>query len=210
MSNQNYRDDKWKRELTRIIEETLITQGALNLDDFKDRQKLTKKILKISKNANWEIVIDHTDDILNEAKRFASKGDINNTKLFFTLFFEHTINNIILHRLYKKVNKKTINNILRNVNINSKLTWLLEILGLPKISNNHIPVVIKLFEDRNAYVHYKYNISEIETAESLKKAEISGNLKQILNAVTYFKKYQSGIIFNRKKIKINKLLNKTK
>ena len=56
----------------------------------------------------------------------------------------------------KKINKKTEGEIIRGVSFIGKCTWLLTIFGLPVLKQNYLISIMKIAEERNSYMHYKW------------------------------------------------------
>jgi hypothetical protein len=103
-----------------------------------------------------------------------------------------------------KINSKITNDIIRSVNFIGKLTWLPAILRLPLIRETHKKIILKLADDRNAYVHYKHN----PDPEDLQDNKINAEFIQIEKSITYFKKYVARILFNGEKGKLENQLNR--
>ena len=195
---------------------SLYKSGEITIEDFDDTAKLKKKLLKLNSKTEYKIVVSHTEDLLKTAREFRDKDDSNKAKLFYATYFEHELNDLIIELTQKKnIDKKTTTDIIKSVTIIGKLTWLLSILGATKFSEIHKNIILKIADERNAFVHYKYNpenddfkTTSQEKDNNLKKIE---GFKKIENAITYLKKYKSRILFNGNKTHIeNKLKAKNK
>nr|WP_315175985.1 hypothetical protein [uncultured Flavobacterium sp.] len=140
------------------IVKTLLIQGELAIEDFENKKTLYKKVLKLNEKVNYKVVIDHKTDIIETAREFLAKKKYNFARLLYATYFEHEINDLILElSQIKGLDKKTINEIIKSVNIIGKYSWLIIVLGAPKFSENHKKIIQKVSEERNAFVHYKYN-----------------------------------------------------
>lgn len=195
---------------------SLYKSGEITTEDFDDTAKLKKKLLKLNSKTEYKIVVSHTEDLLKTAREFRDKDDSNKAKLFYATYFEHELNDLIIELTQKKnIDKKTTTDIIKSVTIIGKLTWLLSILGATKFSEIHKNIILKIADERNAFVYYKYNpenndfkTTSQEKDNNLKKIE---GFKKIENAITYLKKYKSRILFNGNKTHIeNKLKAKNK
>jgi hypothetical protein len=206
--SQSTVDKKLSKKVLDSIFRTLIKDGTLTVDDFKDKNKLGKKLLAINKKTEWGIIVDHTDSLLTTAKMFSDKGDLNKAKLFYATFIEHELNRIVVELCRrKKIDKKSTNEIIKSTTMIGKLTWLPLLLDIPQVLDKHKNILLKLSDDRNAYVHYKHNalpdsIDEDDEQKSLNE------MKNILQSIAYFKKYSSRILFHSKKTHVDKLLRK--
>jgi hypothetical protein len=188
---------------------SLLKQGEITLDDFNDKEKLNKKLLKLNDKADFKIVIDHKTDLLETARYFLKQKEYNKSKLFYATYFEHEINGLIIELCEKKkIEKKTINDIIKSVTIIGKFTWLPLILGATKVSEVHKNIILRTADERNAYVHYKYNPGEDENENEEKESKIIKEFQRIESTITYIKKYKSRNIFNGNKTRIENLIRK--
>lgn len=180
----------------------LLDKGDLNLTD----KEFTKKFLHIFKNEPWAIVIDHRDDIAQQADSFLASGQHNYAALFYAMFFEHSLNNIISEQCIKrKIDEKTAIEVIRCTDIHAKLTWLPKLLGLPKFNENHIKIIKRVSEDRNAFVHYKWKAESDEPTDPNKETEeFRKYFKQVKGTVKYVRQFNSRLMFNGLKKKIDK------
>ncbi len=211
----NDKEIKEKEEsLSKIIIESVIQSlfkdGTFTLSDLEDKNKFWKKFKDINKKAEYQIIIDHTDSLISSARQFNEADDFNKAKVFYATYFEHQLNGLINKLCQRKsIDKKEINNIIRSINIIGKLTWLPLILEIPKISIKHKNVILKLAEDRNAFIHYKHN-PEPDEQNANHKEKQQDDIKQIERTIIYFKKYTSRILYKNQKTQINKKLKREK
>lgn len=183
----------------------LFRDGYITKEDLNEKDKIWKKLLSITKSNEWEITIDHTEDILTTAKMFSEKKDFDKAKLFYATYFEHQMNKlIVVHCTKLKIKKKIINEIIKGIPTIGKWTFLPFLLGIPEIMEKHRKVIINLSNDRNAYVHYKYNA--MPEIEPLLKEKDSIEIKEILKSITYFKRYSSKLLFGEQKKHIEKFI----
>ncbi|MBL8004742.1 MAG: hypothetical protein JNL36_06575 [Candidatus Kapabacteria bacterium] len=204
--------EKDYRKLIRGIMESAIhtwfKAGIITIEDFKNPHELFKKIGQINNDSKINIVVTHTDDLLLSAREFREESRKNNAKLFYAIFFEHLINGFIDEVCNRKsIDKKAINDIIKSLKMEAKITWLLTLLELPPITSHHKKTLLKLNEDRNSYVHYKYN-PEPDEFDKNKDLKIEEEFRQIEKTVTYFKKYVSKLLYNNSKTQIDKHLKK--
>jgi hypothetical protein len=89
------------------------------------------------------------------------------------------------------------------------LTWLPLVLGIPQVNVTHKNIILKLADDRNAYIHYKHN-PQPDDSDANKEQKEQEEIKKIEKTITYFKKYVSRILYNKQKTHIDKKLKKRK
>lgn len=190
---------------------SLIKNGDITIEEFNDKAKLQKKLLKLNNKTDYKITIDHKEDLIETARYFFNKKDFNKSKLFYATYFEHEINDLIIELCEKKkIEKKTINDIIKSVNIIGKFTWLLLILDASKVSEIHKNVILKTADERNSFVHYKYN-PEQENLKDIAKLKVTetkiiDEFIKIEKTITYIKKYKSKNLFNGNKLRLEKII----
>jgi hypothetical protein len=200
--------EKLSTSVFNSIVHSLFRDGTLTLADFEDEEKFKKKLLSINAKADYKIIIDHSESLIATARQFNKTGKIENAKLFYATFFEHELNGIILELCQKKsIDKKTINDIIKSVNLIGKLTWLPLVLGIPQVTVAHKNTILKLADDRNAYIHYKHNPQPDESDANNEQKE-QEEIKKIEKTITYFKKYVSRILYNKQKTHLDKKLKR--
>ena len=186
----------------------MLAKGLISEEDLTDKSHLLEKMRELIKDANFTIIIDHRESILNTAEEFFINEKYDFSIIFFAMYFEHAINNLITHALEKKkTSKKTKMELIRAVNIVGKFSWLLEVLDLPAFNSKHKTTIINASNERNAFIHYKWN-SAPDISIDKEKEGIINLIEQIRKSVTYFKKYESRVLYNNKKGKLNSVLKK--
>ena len=113
------------------------------------------------------------------------------------------MNYIIQSACYNsEIDRKTTTEIIRNVNIGGKSTWLIKLLGLRPINEKHIKTILKTAELRNAYIHYKWK------PDNSKGKDENEHLKNVKEMVKYLRTYETKIEFQGKKNIINNTINR--
>lgn len=189
------------KNIVKSLMESMYQTGEITDEDFKDFRKLTIKLLAFTKKKQLGMVVDHREDIVETARKYKKEKDYDYATLFYSIYFEHTLNSIIERVCTRnKLDKKTINEILKNVSIEGKLSWLPCLLKIPNINITHKNLIKKNADNRNAFVHYKFNAGhgdpKIENQEEQNRIATINNLEK---TVTYLKKYESRIIYNNNK-----------
>ena len=200
---------KYKSSLDSIAKNIIrsyFVNGDLTDADLKLPQNdFFQKVRQVTEKSNFQfLTIDHRDSILEKAYDFFETKEYNLGKVFLAMFFEHSLNSIIDHACFKrKISEKVKIEIIKNVNLNGKLTWLLQLLGLPIFNDNHKKVIIKIADDRNAFIHYKWKPVNMD-----ERNQETDELKKIKLAVRYMKKYETTILFQNNKQKLERKLTK--
>lgn len=186
-----------------VARDALLT-GRVIGKEFDDREALIRKIIKwLPKNFdNFKVVVMHGDSILKEAVKY-SPINIQFSKIFYAMYFEHELNHIIYIQCKKRKLEKHVGTIIRHLGNSEKMGWLLSLLGLPNFSKKYVVVITRLLEDRNAFVHYKWTPTSIDKDE---RASWLVEEPEIKKAITYVRKYSSNIEFGGNKKKLKNLL----
>lgn len=155
-----------------------------------------------------KFVLDHRETISNYALSFSKTHEYDLAIMFYTMFFEHSINAIILHALHERhFSRQTEFEILRSVGIQQKFTWLIQLLDLPKFNENHRKVILAGAEKRNAFVHYKFPAApddvRDEALEELNEKKLAESLSK---TAAYMKRYESRVLYSGIKGKLRKSL----
>jgi hypothetical protein len=172
--------------------------------------KVKSYINKNKGNIDWQIIIDHRETIIEYAETAYKKENIELSIALYGTIIEHTLNRIIHLRCFeKKIDGKIQTEIIRNINIIGKCTWLLSLLDLPVLNEVHVKTIMLISEERNSYLHYKWKPEKDtdkvrdynkEETEEIKK------MKAIKSLLKYLKNYETKLEFKGNKSKIKKIV----
>jgi hypothetical protein len=137
----------------------LYASGSLTDNDIRNEDSLLKATDKIIKKLKITgIVYDHTGTLVSQAEYFYSNSRYDYSRIFYATFFEHCTNQIVeLYCRNNKLNDNTRIEIIKSVNIYGKLTWFLELTDLPHFNKKYIKIIKNLADERNAFIHFKWN-----------------------------------------------------
>lgn len=202
-------ENKLTKELVKSIIQSLYATEVLSDEDLKDNKSLANAFKNIFKDGDISVIIDHRGGILEQAKKYQKLGSYEFSRIFYATYFEHSINSIIENYCSRrKISLNSQTEIIKNVNLWGKLTWMLEILNLPKFNKVHLKTIKILADNRNAFIHYKWKPSDEFDKNFDREIEnkiILSEFEQIQKAVIYFKKYEAKVMFNGKKKILQKL-----
>ncbi|MBY6069879.1 hypothetical protein KUV35_01110 [Marinobacter salsuginis] len=190
----------------RKIYEGLLASGDLTAEDLEDGETLRSKVLSLLDGPEIQFSIDHRDKLLPNAEQFANEGSFELALMFYATYYEHTINGIIgttVHRLDLSAN--VTKGMLRTVNLEGKLTWVLEVLGLPIFNANYLKTIKKVSEARNAFIHYKWQPTpgDIKSSSEHKLGELAVDASKAAN---YFKKFEARCLFKGNKGRLHRAI----
>ena len=193
--------DSMSKGVVKSIVESMYQLGEITDEDLLDWTKLKKKMLALTKKVQFGIVLDHRDNIIETARKYKKEKKHEYAILFYAIFFEHTLNSIIERVCARnKINKKTTNDIIKSVSIDGKLNWLPQLLKIPEINNVHKGLIKKNADERNAFVHYKFNPGHDDPkVEDQEEKNRIANLDKLEKTVAYIKQYESRVTYDNKK-----------
>lgn len=193
---------------------SLHRDGIISTDDLSDKIKVTEKIKKYmakhKDNLIFDIIIDHRETLLNVAEKESKDGHFELAVSLYATFVEHTLNRIIhLTCLLRKIDAKTQTEIIRNVNMIGKCSWLMVLLNLPAFRKEYVSTILMIAEERNSFMHYKWkperDTDKVPEPEK-KEKENQEKINKIKALLKYLKTYETRLEFRGKKRQINKAI----
>lgn len=185
------------KELFEQLSETFYIQGKIQLEDFSDKEKLRKKIIKLLPKDDNHIIfkISHQSIILKNAKQYAEKEEYEFAYTLYAIYFEHFINEIIdIWSERNSIDFKTSSSLIRRLGLEDKYTWLLKILHLPNFMEKHAKNISLIAEKRNSFIHYKYPGVSGDKDDDAEK-EWKMNISKLTKAISYTKMYRKRVIY---------------
>lgn len=200
-------DKKLAESVAKSVIHSFFKDGLLTQNDIKDKPTLSRKVGRLLKSQTvFDVVIDHTNTLLSSAQEYARKGNYDYAKIFYSLFFEHSTNGLISYECRKrKISKESTNEILR-LGLEHKLTWLFELLKLPKYKSGNLTLIKKLSDERNAFVHYKFKPRPLDADTSIEETKNVKQIKDVSQCVKYHKVYISKVLYSGNKKRLSKLI----
>lgn len=181
----------------------LINIGVVN-PKGKTGDQIVDEVGKYVENhvAELQLIVDHTDDIVRQARVYQKFNKKELACLFYALYIEHRLNEIVSHLASRrKLPVKDIEALTRETSYKAKCSWLLHILGGKPVHILHLNRINKLMELRNSFVHYKWRPMS-EQMES----ETKSVLENIDKTIKYLSYYRSNHLDLASKQKIRKVL----
>lgn len=193
--------------LLKYFTRSLYLQGVINEEQVSDPELVYGKILESYAEAGgFLFVTDHRDDLLKHATYFSDIGNKSLSIVMYAMYFEHAINSVVVIALKRiGINTKMKNEILKSASLDAKLSWVLELIGLPKFNDGHRKFILSLASERNALVHYKFNAVNLDEMTDTSSDKMLVDVKR---SVRYMKSYSSRVEYNGKKQAIDRRLSK--
>jgi hypothetical protein len=190
-----------EKEFAYVMIENMINHyvaiGMISEEEYNDKDKAYAKVISFLQDESIgnNFVIDSRDELLKTAEEFIIKKEYHNAIVFYAMYLEHWINNLIdILCAKRKMSRKSIKEILKNVNIIAKYTWILELLEQPAIADADITLIRKTSEERNSYIHYKYNTVVISLHDKIEETKSEqdeeSKISEIRNLVKRLQEYE--------------------
>jgi hypothetical protein len=138
--------------------------------------------------AELALVMSHQDRLLEHARLHRRQGNSEIACLFYATWFEHWINSVLI-RSRCHLTEDDKKQMLRDVPIRGKLSWLLGALGYPRIPSVHADRVMRIGEIRNGFVHYKWLPKEKEQ-EVEERKRVEDCLNGVEQTIRYFLRFE--------------------
>ena len=191
---------KLQRLLFRDILLHAVGIGQLDLAEKSDEEALAaanayvRAALEQMSSPEWKSswILDHRPGLLERARTFAEEGDVEIAALCYATWVEHWANNLVLAILQRrKLDPKVCEQIVRDTNLKPKLSWLLQLLGLPPLAAEDRIACERIAEFRNGFVHYKW---KAKPGDELLAADLRAALDAISAAVPRLLGYESMVL----------------
>lgn len=198
---------KLAESTTICLIETAIVHGKMTIEEFANKplgeiKDILLETIKdcTNKNDEFNSTVVYTEDIAKEAKILQKKQNYRLAMVLYATAIEHHLNDIIQKTLItKNFYLNEIENIMR-LDIEAKRTWLLPLLGLPRLSKNCSKYIKVIADKRNEFVHYKYK-GAFEKDIKNKTKEYEDMCKTAVSTISYIKRYKTQNLITHSKIK---------
>ena len=185
--------------INKIIE-SLVKGDTIDIKD-KNRNEIIMEIYNIIDDLEFISVIDYRDSILDEARKYYSEEKLELSYLLYATWFEHWINGVIsILGLRRNFNEKDVNDMIRNISLKGKYTWLLQLFEVEELDDNHLNLIFSVLRLRNSFVHYNRN--EKDRKISIKENNI---MEKIEKVVRYLEEIEDKVVYKGNKEKLNNL-----
>ncbi len=197
------------REIFATIYEGLLADGHINPDGKTEAQimaEVRNAALKWSKHRPMLVATDFRNSLLSKARSLKQQKNYHEASLYYATWFEHWINGVLLRKL-KLLDVKEANQMIRDVSLRGKYTWLLALIHERRIRRNHLISILRVCDLRNEFVHYKYKLVDVDridsdrSHEALRAAEAAVRYLLSFEERHFFKGSARGLL---KKLRITK------
>ncbi|MEW9872569.1 hypothetical protein [Arthrobacter sp. HS15c] len=178
-----------------LVADGLIDPSGLSKYEYKAAALAALRRLK-SEGAEFYLIVDHKDSVLEQAKEFAEAGKADFAIMFYAMWIEHWLNGMYVWKSTSRgAPQEEVVGQLRNSSMKQKLTSKWNTAFGDELPANWVHLMLDIAGHRNDYVHYKWRVQgEFEELskmkdmkiELLRKAEwIVGELESLEHQMVY-------------------------
>ncbi|PPG02674.1 hypothetical protein C5E06_09480 [Pseudoclavibacter sp. RFBI5] len=167
------------------IARSMVIQGEVDLDavsgqDLLDLAKRRLVELVRSGDVDFTMILDHTENILTDARTHAENGKDEYAFVFYALYYEHILNRAIRERAIQLdlSEKEGLELMRRGMPEKLGLTW--KLLFGAKFPEELRADILATSRRRNSFIHYKWHADP--TLESNLEAEEARRSKSLAAA----------------------------
>jgi len=156
--------DQIGRQVIASLYEALIADGHIHPEGKSEDQiiaEVRKAARKWSNRRPMLVGVDFRSDLLTQARRLRRRGKLHEAILYYATWFEHWINRVLTRNL-RSLNDREARQMLRDVSLRGKFTWLLGLVHGKQIPERHIRAILRVSDVRNEFVHYKYKLVDVD------------------------------------------------
>lgn len=178
------------RELLACLYEAILGDGHIDPEGKTEDQlmaEVRQAALKWTKLRPMMWSTDFKQDLLSRARNLKREQRDHEAILYYGTWFEHWINGVLIRRLHA-LNDREACQMIRDVGMRGKLTWLLALVHGKRIPLRHIKAVLHVCDLRNEFVHHKYKMFDIDSDHDEKKLKEAHRLAE--QSVRYLKKFE--------------------
>jgi hypothetical protein len=156
-------------------------------------------------DVDLRLIVDHRAALVASARLAARKGDVHIASVLYAVWTEHWLNGVIKARAAAVgLNHDMSKEMIRSVQVAGKTTWLLFLLGLPRISSRHATQIHKLFEARNSFIHYKWTVLP-DSDEKRAEEKLNSLVLAYDRTVEYLQRFENKYLFSKTKRRLHRI-----
>jgi len=184
-------DPQLIQDLFEVLLRAYVEDGTLEIEGKTSAEIITEfygmLTRRMSANAaDFDLLVatDHRDDLLRHARAAADAGDDWIAATLYAISFEHLINAIITRAFERKnYGNDVVIPLIRELRLQTKVSALWVLAGLPILSEDHQKLLGQLIEFRNSFVHYKWVASQPD-ADAIRDRQVKAIVERAEELVT--------------------------
>jgi len=199
------------REMLACIYEALLASGHIDPKGKTEEQimaEVRESAMRWTKRRPMMMSTDFRQSLLTRARSLKRSRQDHDAILYYATWFEHWINGVLIRRL-RSIDERETCQMIRDVSLRGKFSWLLALVHGKRIPHRHIKAVLQVCELRNEFVHYKYKMVDVDKGDD-DKNRLKEAQKMAEKAIRYLQKFEEQHFFNGPARGLLKKLRNTK
>lgn len=199
------------REILAELYISLLGTGQIATDGKNEDQlylELVQRAKEWSERQPIRMSRDFRPDLLKQARTLKRRNQLNEASLYYATWFEHWINSFY-DRKANALDENEFRQMIRDVNLRGKFTWLMTLVVGRRIPDRHLRAVVRVSDLRNEFVHYKFKPVDVEKSEDefeqLRQAHKAAEM-----AVRYLQEFETRHFYKGAACRLLKNLRYTK
>jgi hypothetical protein len=184
------------RELLVVLYEALLTDGHIDPTGQTEAQimaQVRKAAVEWSRHRPMLMSYDFKGDLLSAARRLKRTKQDNEAILYYATWFEHWINGVLIRKNQALAERESCQ-MLRDVNLKGKFTWLLALVHGKRIPQTHVRAIMQIGELRNEFIHYKYRMLDVDQPDE-RKPKLLNAFRSAETAIRYLQHFEERHFF---------------
>jgi len=165
-------------------------------DDAETRRRFCTHVRRSFLAEELRVALDHRDAIAEQAKALAGERRPLAALILYATWIEHWLNAVVVTAAVRRgVAPDQSEHVVRDAPFRAKITWLLQLVGLPPLDEERRKAIVVLTDLRNAYVHYKWSgrtPEELEQEEERLRQIVQGSEELVKYLQEYEREHISG------------------
>lgn len=191
-----------------------IHDGNISVEGKDDKEIVAEvatqlKSLIEKKRLGFKFQIDFSNHLLPQARRYLGEGQSELSALFYATYFEHRINWLIVEICRnKKINDSATRQLIREVNIRGKCSWVMTVLGHEPLKKKFIDDIGSIADIRNSFVHYKWPEKSFDVEQKNKDQKVRAAVARAESAIRYLTRLTDKRFYKNHAPRIRRILKK--
>ncbi len=183
-----------------------VEDGSIEINEKPSEQIINEYKSITQELIAGEVELRHTSDhrqhLLERAEAEAGSGSAEIAVTLYALWIEHTVNGNLIYGLQRKgYDLETINPLIRELRLRTKITALWHIAGFEPLAGEDVALIDQISGARNAFVHYKWP-GNAELAYESAKEQLKNIVDRSRGLETVFSSRENALFWNGRKDEI--------
>jgi hypothetical protein len=184
------------REILAELYISLLSTGQIETNGKSEDQlylELVQRAKEWSERRPMRMSRDFRPGLLKQARSLKRRNQLNEASLYYGTWFEHWINSFFDRKAHR-LDESEFRQMIRDVNLRGKFTWLLALVVGWRIPEKHLRAVIRVCDLRNEFVHYKWKPVDFDKSED-ELEQLRQAHRAAESAIRYLQEFETRHLF---------------